>query len=86
MVCLHHCLQMLDMSVTVSIRIPEKLKKILDELGIDWYKETRIHLESLVKGELRRKVLSGSDEIRKTIGRMTTPAAKLIREDREHGR
>ncbi len=74
------------MSVTVSIRIPEWLKKTLEELGIDWYKETRTHLENLVKGELRRKVLNRSDETRKTIGRMTTPAAKLIREDREHGR
>jgi len=73
------------MSATISIRIPERLKKMLEELGIDWYRETRTHLENLVRSELRKKVLSGSDDIRKSIGRMTTPAAKLIREEREYG-
>lgn len=73
------------MSVTISIRISKRLKRMLEELGIDWYKETQTHLESLVINELRKKVLSESDEVRKVIGRMTTPAASLIREDREHG-
>jgi hypothetical protein len=72
------------MSVTISIRIPAKLKKMLEELGIDWYGETRAHLENLVRSEIRKKVLNESDEVRKAISRMTTSTAKLIREDREH--
>jgi activator of HSP90 ATPase len=72
------------MSVTISIRIPAKLKKMLEELGIDWYRETRAHLENLVRSEIRKKVFTESDEVRKAITRMTTSTAKLIREDREH--
>ncbi|MEM2106836.1 MAG: antitoxin [Candidatus Bathyarchaeia archaeon] len=72
------------MSVTISIRIPKKLKKMLEELDIDWYKETQTYLEKLVRNGLRRKVLNKSDEVRKSIGRVTTPAARLIREDREN--
>jgi len=72
------------MSVTISIRIPQRLKKMLEELGVDWYMETQTHLEKLVRDELRKKVFGGSDDVRKAIGRMTTPAARLIREDREH--
>jgi len=67
----------------LSIRVPEKLKKMLEELGIDWYKETQTYLMNLVRSELRKRVLDESDDIRKTIGRTTTTAAKLIREDRE---
>ncbi|MGQ9543917.1 MAG: antitoxin [Candidatus Bathyarchaeia archaeon] len=73
------------MSVTISVRIPERLKRMLEEMNIDWYREIQIHLERLVRDELRKRVLSSSDEVRRTIGRMTTSTCKLIREDREYG-
>ena len=76
---------MMFMSATISIRVPEKLKKLLDELNIDWYNEVKRHLESLIENELKNKILNEADNIRSSIGRETSPANKLIREDRENG-
>ncbi|MEM2901884.1 MAG: antitoxin [Candidatus Bathyarchaeia archaeon] len=72
------------MSSTISIRVPRRVKELLKELGIDWYGKVRECLEGLVEEELRNRILSEADEIRGSIGRETSPAAKLIREDREN--
>ncbi len=73
------------MSVTISIRIPKELKKLLDELDIEWYNKVKKFLEELVNEELRNRVLKEADEIRTSITkRKTTSAAELIREDRKH--
>lgn len=75
---------MMSMSATISLRVPKKLKDLLGELNIDWHDKVRRCLEELVAEELRNRMLSEADEIRNSIGRETSSAAKLIREDREH--
>ncbi|MBS7656264.1 VapB-type antitoxin [Candidatus Bathyarchaeota archaeon] len=72
------------MSATISIRIPKELKKLLNELNIDWYNKVKNFIEELVNEELKNRVLKEADEIRFSIKRKTTSAAELIREDREH--
>ncbi|MBS7619003.1 antitoxin [Candidatus Bathyarchaeota archaeon] len=72
------------MSVTISVRIPRRLKELLEELGVDWYSEVKKHLETLVDKELSNMMLSEADRIRRSIGRRTSSAAEIIREDREH--
>jgi len=72
------------MSSTVSIRVPKRVKELLQELHIDWYSKVREYLEGLVEEELRNQILKEADEIRNSIGRETSPAAKLLREDREN--
>jgi hypothetical protein len=72
------------MSSTVSIRVPRRIKELLQELNIDWYNKVRGYLEELIEEELRNRILNEADEIRNSIGEETSPAAKLIREDREN--
>jgi len=72
------------MSSTVSIRVPKRVKELLQELHIDWYSKVREYLEGLIEEELRNQILKEADEIRNSIGRETSPAAKLLREDREN--
>ncbi|MBS7645528.1 MAG: antitoxin [Candidatus Bathyarchaeia archaeon] len=74
------------MSSTVSIRVPRRVKELLQELNIDWYGKVKEYLEELIKEELRNRILNEADEIRSSIGAETSPAAKLIREDRENAR
>ncbi|MEM3044495.1 MAG: antitoxin [Candidatus Bathyarchaeia archaeon] len=77
---------MVFMSSTVSIRVPRRVKELLQELNIDWYGKVKEYLEELIKEELRNRILNEADEIRSSIGAETSPAAKLIREDRENAR
>ncbi|MEM2123161.1 MAG: antitoxin [Candidatus Bathyarchaeia archaeon] len=72
------------MSSTISIRIPRRVKELLQELDIDWYGKVRKYLEELIEEELRNRILNEADQIRNSIGGETSPAAKLIREDREN--
>jgi hypothetical protein len=71
------------MSSTVGVRVPKRVKGLLQELHIDWYSRIREYLEGLVEEELRNRILKEADEIRNSIGRETSPAAGFIREDRE---
>ncbi|MEM2083681.1 MAG: antitoxin [Nitrososphaerota archaeon] len=70
------------MSTTISIRIPKKLKEKLEELDIDWLSEIRNYLENLIRKNMKTKILKEAYEIRKKIGKETTPAWKIIRENR----
>jgi hypothetical protein len=72
------------MSSTVGVRVPKRVKELLQELNIDWYSRIREYLEGLVEEELRNRILKEADEIRNSVGRETSPAAGLIREDREN--
>ncbi|HID17161.1 TPA: hypothetical protein EYP26_02580 [Candidatus Bathyarchaeota archaeon] len=72
------------MSATISIRVPKRLKELLEELDVDWYNEVKRFLEELANKELKNKILSEADETRASIKRKTSSAAELVREDREH--
>ena len=73
-------------TVVISIRIDERLKRELEELGIDYANLVREYLEELVRKEKRRRLIEEADTIReelfKTHGYFS-PSAELIREDRE---
>ncbi len=71
------------MSSVISIRVPEELKRELEKLDEDWREEVRQFLYELVRRKRREKVLEKAKELRDSIGRKGTPAAELIRVDRD---
>ncbi len=73
------------MSVVISIRIPKKMKKELEELHIDYTKEIKMYLIKRIREERIKKILNELDKIQKEIGYIKgNNAAKFIREEREH--
>jgi hypothetical protein len=73
------------MSVVISVRVPEEVKKILEENGVDIAEEVRKHLEELAWKIKIRKFVEKWDEILKNV-KPSEPgfAVKSIREDREN--
>jgi len=73
-------------STIISIRVDEKLKKELEELGIDYAELVRKYLEEVVRKENLKRELKEADRIReellKTHGYYSS-SAELIREDRD---
>jgi hypothetical protein len=72
------------MSVVISVRVPEEVKKILEENGVDIAEEVRKHLEELAWKIKIRRFIEKWDEILKNV-KPSEPgfAIKSIREDRE---
>jgi hypothetical protein len=72
------------MSVVISVRVPEEVKKILEENGVDIAEEVRKHLEELAWKIKIGKFVEKWDEILKNV-KPSEPgfAVKSIREDRE---
>jgi len=72
------------MSVVISVRVPEEVKKILEENGVDIAEEVRKHLEELAWKIKIRKFVEKWDEILKNV-KPSEPgfAVKSVREDRE---
>jgi hypothetical protein len=72
------------MSVVISVRVPEEVKKILEENGVDIAEEVRKHLEELAWKIKIRRFVEKWDEILKNV-KPSEPgfAVKSIREDRE---
>jgi len=72
------------MSVVVSVRIPEEVKKILEENGVDIAEEVRKHLEELAWKIKIRKFIELCDELLKNV-KPSEPgfAVRSVREDRE---
>ena len=72
------------MSVVISVRVPEEVKKILEENGVDIAEEVRKHLEELAWKIKTRKFVEKWDEILKNV-KPSEPgfAVKSVREDRE---
>jgi len=72
------------MSVVISVRVPEEVKKILEENGVDVAEEVRKHLEELAWKIKIRKFVEKWDEILKNV-KPSEPgfAVKSVREDRE---
>ncbi len=71
------------MSSVISIRVPEDLKRELEQLDEDWREEVRKFLYELVRRKRREKALDKARELRDSIGRTGTPAAELTRVDRD---
>jgi len=72
------------MSVVISVRIPEEVKKILEENGVDIAEEVRKHLEELAWKIKIRKFIEKWDELLKNV-KPSEPgfAVRSVREDRE---
>lgn len=72
------------MSVVFSVRIPKKLKKLMDECkGVDWAEEVKAFISKRVRGLLMEKHLRIAKEARKQLDKVPISVDKLIREDRE---
>ncbi|MDT7875190.1 MAG: antitoxin [Sulfolobus sp.] len=74
-------------STVISIRIDEKLKKELEELGIDYPDLVRKYLEEVVRKEKMRRELEEADKIREKLLKSHgyySSSAELVREDRDN--
>ncbi|RLI88635.1 MAG: antitoxin [Archaeoglobales archaeon] len=72
------------MSVVIGVRVPERLKKEMEELGIDYTKEIREYLEKRVKEEKLSRILKRLGEMQKSMKKIDEDiASKIIREERE---
>ena len=72
------------MSVVIGVRIPEKLRKEMEELGIDYSKEIREYLEKRVREEKTKRILRKLNDLQSRTKRIDDNLApKIIREERE---
>ena len=72
------------MSVVFSVRIPKRLKRLMDECrGVDWGEEVKAFIHRRVRELLLAKYLGIAREARKQLDRIPVRVDKLIREDRE---
>ena len=72
------------MSVVFSVRIPKKLKKLMDECkDVDWAEEVREFINRRVRELLMENYLRVAKEVRKQLEKVPMPVDELIREDRE---
>ncbi|BDC17471.1 VapB-type antitoxin [Acidianus sp. HS-5] len=69
------------MSTVYSIRIPKKLKELMDSVNVDWQKEISKFIEEKVREELINKYVEESVENLKKM--KVIENSELIREDRE---
>ena len=73
-------------SVVISIRVDERLKRELEELGIDYADLVRRYLEEVVRREKLKREIERADRIREELLRVhgVFPSlAELVREDRD---
>lgn len=72
------------MSVVFSVRIPKKLKKLMDEFkDVDWAEEVRAFISRRVRELLMKEYLRMAKESRSLLEKTPVSIDKLIREDRE---
>lgn len=63
------------MSVVLSVRIPKKLKKLMDECrGVDWAKEVRAFISRRVRELLMKDYLEVARKVRKQLDSVPTPS------------
>lgn len=74
------------LSVVLSIRISKNLKKIMQEIPIDWRREIETFIRDKIREFLKEQYLKEAEELRKRIPPISTTNAELIREDRDAGR
>ena len=72
-------------STVISIRIPKKIKELLEEEGINVSEEVRRYLETLALQVRARKFIEKWDKIldEKVIPSQKGFASRSVREDRE---
>lgn len=68
--------------IVYSIRIPEDVKRMMEEIDLNWQEELRKLIERKVREEYRKMLLRKGRELRKRM-KTDVPSAKLIREDRD---
>ena len=76
------------MSDVIAIRVPKELKKELLELDPNYAEDIRDYLEQIVKKKKLKQALEDATRFRHELYKKTgntTPAADIIREDRDHG-
>lgn len=72
------------MSVVISVRIKEEVKKLLEESGIDIGEEIRAHLEELAwKVKAKKHVEIWDEELKDVKPSKKGFSEKTVREDRE---
>lgn len=71
------------MSVVISIRIPKKVKEILDKSGIDWKESVKEYIRRLAMEEAKKEVLEKARELRSKVSRDTGESYKIVREYRD---
>jgi hypothetical protein len=72
------------MSVVVSVRVPEEVKRVLEENGVNIAEEVRKYLEELAWKIKIRKFIELCDELLENV-KPSEPgfAVRSVREDRE---
>lgn len=69
------------MSTVYSIRIPKKLKELMDSVNVDWQKEISDYIEERIRKELIKKYIEESKE---NLSKMKViDNSLIIREERE---
>ncbi|MDT7876446.1 MAG: VapB-type antitoxin [Sulfolobaceae archaeon] len=69
------------MSTVYSIRIPKKLKELMDSVNVDWQKEISNYIEERIRKELIKKYIEESKE---NLSKMKViDNSLIIREERE---
>ena len=69
------------MSTVYSIRIPKKLKELMDSVNVDWQKEISSYIEERIRKELIKKYIEESKE---NLSKMKViDNSLIIREERE---
>lgn len=72
------------MSVVIGVRVPERIKRELEEFGIDVATEVKRFLERRLREEKIKASLRALEEVHRDIGRISGDhAAKIIRETRD---
>ena len=72
------------MSVVFSVRIPKKLKKLMDECkDVDWAEEVKAFINRRVRELLIENYLRAAREARRQLDKVPISVDKLIHEDRE---
>ncbi|BCU71666.1 VapB-type antitoxin [Stygiolobus caldivivus] len=69
------------MSTVYSIRIPKKLRELMESVDVDWQREVSKFIEERVREELIKKFIQESSKDLK--GMKVIDNSVLIREDRE---
>ena len=73
------------MSVVFSVRIPRKLKKLMDGCkGVDWAEEVRAFISRRARELMMEDYLRAARESRKQLDKAPIPIDELIRENREY--
>ena len=73
-------------TAVISVRVDERLKRELEELGIDYADLVRKYLEDVVRREKLRREFERAERIREGLLKKYgyfSPSAELIREDRD---